>query len=120
MKLFELLLALTLNLILMFFLIRGQIRLYVNANYKKATVKKLYKNQTFFEWFFYTRFKDMLPKSKRIWYFSHLLLYPILVIAVVMLYVFDAPYNIGRILLGCYFYGSAIPLIMTRGWFEKY
>ena len=114
MNLFYHVLGLTCVLVLLFFLIRWQISINLHATLGKHSRKKRFKEQTFFEWVTYKRFKDVLPTSTFIWYYGHLLAYPVLVILVIIFDIFNLPYKVGGMLILAYFAFSAIPLITSN------
>ena len=102
-------LGLTAVLILMFFIIRGKHRLFIDSSLNRSNRKKRCKNQTLIEWFFYRRFQDVLPKRSLLWYYGHLVLYPILVIIVLLLDYIQVQNEIGNTIIWVYFFFSAIP-----------
>ena len=112
MKVFEGILALTLALILFFFLIRGVIRLYADSVLKKRDMKSRQKNQSFSEWFFYKRYKDILPKSKIVWYYSNFAEYLIALIAMIVFYSMDM-HDFARGILLVYFYFKAAVFVVA-------
>ncbi len=74
-------LALSLVLILSFFLTRGGIYIYINNQLSKRQRQKKGKKQTFVEWFFYKRYLDVLPKWKLVLYYSNFILYLLFIAA---------------------------------------
>ena len=113
MNLFFQILGLTLNLVLMFFLIRGVIKLYIDSVLDKRTRKSLAKNPSFDEWFFYKRYTAVLPKYFMWWYFANMALYILFVIIVVISY-FLRMHHIGPDIIKIYFMGDATLLIAFR------
>ncbi len=51
----------------------------------RSTKKKRKKGQNFFDWLFYRRFRDVLPKSYRVCYYMVLISFPIMVAAILIL-----------------------------------
>ena len=113
MNLVFLLLAVTLTLFLFFFITRGFIHMEIGNILNKSTRKKLAKNQSFREWFFYKRYVNILPKSTLIWYYSNFVLYIICVIAVIVLCSIDK-INIGRTVVWMYFCIYGVSLASKR------
>ncbi|MBE6580034.1 MAG: hypothetical protein E7650_00270 [Ruminococcaceae bacterium] len=113
MDLFYQILALTLTLFLMFFLIRGVTRMYIDSVLTKRQRKTRAKKQTFFEWFFYRRFLGVLPKFSLVWYYINFAVYFVMVIAVIILKIVGIP-NIGRDIVWVYFAINAVFLISFR------
>ena len=113
MNLVLLLLAATLALFLFFFIARGFIHMEIGNILNKSARKKLSKNQSFKEWFFYKRYVDVLPKSTLIWYFSNFGLYIICVIAVIILSSINKT-DIGRTVVWMYFSIYGVSLIFAR------
>lgn len=106
-------LAITLVLVLMFFMIRGVTRIYIDSVLKKRQRKKFAKNQTFKEWFLYTRYLDIIPKYLRIWYYSNFLMYVLSLIAVVVLNACGMG-DLGRSVIGLYFFINAAALVSSK------
>lgn len=71
MKLFEFLLAIISWCSMIFFLMRLTNRVYINRVLRKGTRKRLAKKQSFKEWFFYTRYTEIMPKLKFVWYYGN-------------------------------------------------
>lgn len=92
----------TLIFLLMFPLIRGSIGMYIEKKINRSNRKKRTKNQTFADWFFYRKFRDVLPKSKLVLYFLHIVLYPTLLLVTVVLGLLDVPLQIGTVLVEAY------------------
>ena len=61
--------------LLSFFYIRGFIYGIKNYQLNPSAFKKRKKGETIKEWFFYTRYKDVIPKGWRIFYFFLLVLH---------------------------------------------
>ena len=72
--------ALTLILILMFFIIRGWNAVYLHSVLRKRDRQKRPKKQSFKEWFFYLRYPDVLPKARLFLYYAHMALYPVAIL----------------------------------------
>lgn len=83
MDLFYSILALTLALFLFFFLARGVIRMYIDASLKKRARKRLAKDQSFLEWFFYKRYRDVIAKTQLVWYYSIMVLYALFLLGTI-------------------------------------
>ena len=113
MDLFYKILALTLNLFLMFFLIRGIIRMYTDSILKKRDRKARAKGQSFLEWFFYKRYLDVLPKSKLIWYYSNFISYVISILTVVILTLIGRSEH-SKIVVSAYFLIYAFSLLIEK------
>lgn len=114
MKVFEGILALTLAFILLFFLIRGCIRLYIDSVLKKRDRQHRQRNQSFFEWFLYKRYNDVLKKSKFVWYYSIFVEYVISIIAMIVFYSLEM-HDWARGVLSVYFYFNAALLVVKYG-----
>ena len=107
------LIALTLELLLFFFVIRGVIHIEIGNIVNKRERKRLAKNQSFKEWFFYKRYVDVLPKSTLVWYFSNFVSYIICMIAVIILNLLNKT-DIGRTVIWIYFSVYGVSLIFAR------
>ena len=113
MNLFYKILALTFAFLLNFFITRGIIRMYIDNELKKRERKQRAKDQSLKEWFFYKKYRDVLPKPKLIWYFSGFITY---FVAVVMIIIFSLlnMTEISRTVLKIYFYGYGVLLVAQR------
>lgn len=85
MSYFPFILALTLINLANFLGTRGYIRSVIDYCLNTSAGKKRRKGQTFKEWFFYTRFRDIVPKIMLIWYFGIMILYLVFVVAIIIL-----------------------------------
>lgn len=85
--------ALTAINLLNFIGTRGYIRCVIDYCLNTSAGKKRRKGQSFKEWFFYTRYRDIVPKIMLIWYFGFIVLYLLFVLAVVILTVFNFNYE---------------------------
>ena len=63
-----------------------------------SAYKKRKKGETFKEWLFYSRYKEEIPKTLRVLYFSVLIIHPACLIACLFAYIITSPLDIGRIL----------------------
>ena len=81
--------AITLCFLLMFFMTRLLMAMYLCTLIKKRKHRAdRTQGQSFWEWLFYKRFHDVLPKSSYVcWvYYGNILLYLLLLIGVILLY----------------------------------
>lgn len=105
--------ALTLILILMFFIIRGWNSVYLHSILRKRDRQKRPKKQSFKEWFFYLRYLDVLPKARLFVYYAHMALYPVAILLVWVLRSMEfTDKQIGYVIWG-YMAFSAIPILPT-------
>lgn len=105
--------ALTLILILMFFIIRGWNAVYLHSVLRKRDRQKRPKKQSFKEWFFYLRYPDVLPKARLFVYYAHMALYPVAILLVWVLRSMEfTDKQIGYVIWG-YMAFSAIPILPT-------
>lgn len=105
--------ALTLILILMFFIIRGWNTVYLHSVLRKRDRQKRPKKQSFWEWFFYLRYLDVLPKARLFVYYAHMALYPITIVLVCVFHAMNfSDKQIGYVIWG-YMAFSAIPILPT-------
>lgn len=103
--------ALTLILILMFFIIRGWNAVYLHSVLRKRDRQKRPKKQSFKEWFFYLRYPDVLPKTRLFVYYAHMALYPVAILLVWVLRSMEfTDKQIGYVIWG-YMAFSAIPIL---------
>ena len=82
--------AITLQFLLLFFLIRGALALYICSKIKKNRHREdRKKGQSFVDWLFYRRFSDVIPKSEMLYwfYYVNIILYFLLFVSV---FVFNA------------------------------
>lgn len=82
-------LSITLTFLLLFFLSRGVVDMYIQKQIKNRRHREeRKKGQSFWEWLFYKRFRDILPKSAYVcWvYYTNIALYFLLLIGVVLLH----------------------------------
>ena len=113
MDLFYQILALTLSFVLMFFLVRGVLRIYIDSTLKKRQRKKFAKNQSFSEWFFYKRYKDILTKPKLFLYYSLFVLYVIFLTVIIILYL-TGNQTVGNKIIWAYFCFYGLYLTTSR------
>jgi len=113
MDLFYSLLLETLTLLLMFFLIRGIIRIYIDSILTKRQRKSRAKHQKFDEWFFYKRYMDVLPKLKLLWYYSNFVMYIIAVVCTLIFHFANIP-EAGRSIVYVYFAINGVGIIFSR------
>ena len=111
MYMFNYILATTLNFLLMFFMNRGMLWLYLYSILRKRERKRLAKNQSFKEWFFYKRYTDIIPKIRLVCYYANFALYPLSIIAVIVGQITGIQ-EIGTTALHLYFQLEAIPLVI--------
>ena len=60
--------------------------------------KKRKKGENFIEWLFYTRYKEEIPKTLRVLYYSVLIAHPTCLIACLFVHVIELPLDIGGML----------------------
>lgn len=113
MNLFVQLIAVTLVLILMFFITRGVIRMKIEYIVSKRERKRLSKNQSFKEWFFYKRYLNILPKSTLIWYYSNFVAYVISILSIIVLNSIGKA-DVGQNIIWAYFSLYGISLFFAR------
>lgn len=80
--------------LLMFFLLRIHISTIINYKLNTSKRKKLKKNQNFFDWFLYKRYKNVIPKVFSIWYFGFLITFVLSMISVIILFVCKIEYDV--------------------------
>lgn len=112
-RLFIGLFALTVTFLLMFFLIRGVIRLYIDSVLTKRQRKKSKRNEKFVEWFTYKRYLDILPKSQIVWYYLNFVMFITAFVAMIILYALEMQ-DVNRTILWIYFASNGVWLIMNR------
>ena len=113
MDLFYSLLLETLTLLLMFFLIRGIIRICIDKSLTKRQRKSRAKRQKFDEWFFYKRYVDVLPKSKLLWYYSNFIMY-IIAVVLTLIFHFANITEAGRTIVYVYFAINGVGILFSR------
>lgn len=64
---------------------RGLIRMVIDYCLNTSARKKRRKGQAFKEWFFYSRFRDVIPNIMLIWYFGSMIFVLVAVIAVIIM-----------------------------------
>ena len=112
MTLFNQLLALCLSFLLMFFMIRGINRWYIDTILPKRKRHKI-KNKNFIEWFLYKNYLSILPKSRILHYFLNFVLFIISAIAIIICHLIHVT-EIGRNILWAYFVVNSVWLICAR------
>ena len=70
MRLVTYLLTTILWCLMIFFGMRLTLRAYIDRSLRKGTRKRLAKKQSFKEWFFYTRYSEIIPKWKFACYYG--------------------------------------------------
>lgn len=89
-------------IILMFFPTFVHIRMFLYSvkryQLNNSAYRKRKKGETFKERFFYSRFKEEIPKVWRVVYYIILMIHPICIIACVLLYFIPLSLNIGEII----------------------
>ena len=102
------LILLFLSSLLFFFLTRGVVMYYIVSFLPKRKRKKNQRNTcTFTEWLMYKKYRDFLPKSLMIYYFSIFLTFLILIVLIVILHTNGMPES-GRLVLQIYFFANSI------------
>ena len=79
-----------------------------------SAYKKRKKGQSFKEWLFYCRFKEEIPKPLLILYNFTLFVHLIGLIACLLLFFFDFPSSIGRVIVTVVFYFDCIRFVVIR------
>ena len=86
------LMALVLCFLLMFFMIRGVNRLYIDSTITKRRRQKIrrqiIKSKSFIDWLLLKEHRSVLPKSRIVWYFLNFLLFVISFITIVLFHLF--------------------------------
>ena len=108
--LFTQLLTLTLVLLLMFCINRGTVRQYLNSILRKRSRKRLARDQSFSEWFFYKRYIDILPKFVLVGYYLQFIVYIVLFIVTIVLNILSVG-KIANDLIWAYFVCEALFMI---------
>lgn len=54
---------------------RANISMVLDHLLNRSNVRKRRKGQSFLDWFFYRRFKDVVPKRYLVWYYSNFVIY---------------------------------------------
>jgi hypothetical protein len=106
------LIILLLAFLVIFFVNRGYIRLYIDASLPKRKRQKLDRSgQTFMEWLLYKKYRDILPKPLLIYYFS---IFVTFLISATLTVIFDINglSELKRHVLSIYFYGNSIISIL--------
>lgn len=109
-------LIVTLEFLLMVFMTRLKIRFFFDKKMSKSE-RRLIRNETnFWNWIFYKKHIRYLPKGYLICYFSHLVIYPILVTIFIILHSlgFLDYNNIDGTIIYSYFLISTIPLFILK------
>ncbi len=115
MSLFVDILIVTLEFLLMFFMVRLKIKFFFDKKMSKSDRKN--RNKTnFWSWIFYKKYIQFLPKVYLVCYFSHFIIYPILVTTFIVLYSlgFLDYNNIDGTIIYSYFLISAVPLFVLK------
>ena len=60
-----------------------------------SAYKKRKKGETFKEWLFYSRYKEEIPKTLRVLYYTVLVIHPVCLIACVFTYIITLSLNLG-------------------------
>lgn len=110
--------AITLCFLLMFFMTRLLMAMYLCTLIKKRKNRAdRTKGQSFWEWLLYKRFWDVLPKSETayITYWANFVLYFILIISIIVLSSFDMVDRFREILFSVQFVAIGGPLTV-RFW----
>lgn len=88
-------------------------------NYRLNGWKKRAKGQSFWDWLFYRRFRDVMTWPFWVMYFGHWIYSVLTVLLIVIMYLFAIPYDITRfcwvISLLPYFAVSIVLIILTEG-----
>lgn len=106
------LIILLLAFLVIFFVNRGYIRLYIDASLPKRKRQKLDRSgQTFIEWLLYKKYRDILPKPLLLYYFSIFVTFLISAILIVIFDLSGIP-ELKRDVVSIYFYGNSIISIL--------
>lgn len=83
-------LVLLLAFLLIFFLSRGVIRMYIDSLLTKRKRQKLQKG-TFIEWLIYQKYYSVLPKIMYVWYFSIIATFFVSIISILIFHMVNLP-----------------------------
>ena len=109
------LIILFLAFLVIFFVNRGYIRLYIDASLPKRKRQKINRSgQTFMEWLLYKKYRDILPKPLLIYYFSIFVTLLISAILIVIFHINGMP-ELKRYVEWIYFYGNSIAVVLIYG-----
>ena len=106
------LIILFLAFLVIFFVNRGYIRLYIDTSLPKRKRHKLERSdRTFIEWLLYKQYRDILPTPLLIYYFS---IFVTFLISTILTVIFDinSLSELKRHVLSIYFYGNSIISIL--------
>lgn len=102
--------GLTLLFIIVFFIIRGYIKVAVDSKLSRNKRKQFKQNQNIVEWFTYLRYHDAIPKPLFVWYYSNIIIYFIFSVLTIICEV-----NVVVV----YMVFSALPMIVAQIWLSK-
>lgn len=86
--------VLFLSFLIFYFSTRSFISGVIDYCLNTSARKKRRKGQTFKEWFFYTRFRDVIPKIMLVWYFGTLWVFVFAVVVVIIMALVNFDSNI--------------------------
>lgn len=109
------LIILLLSFLLIFFITRGCIRVYIDASLPKRKRHKLERSdRTFIEWLLYKQYRDILPTPLLIYYFSIFVTFLISAVLIVIFHINDMS-EFNRYVLSIYFYGNGMADVLIFG-----
>lgn len=119
MKYISCIVALTIWSFILYFSVRSFIYSVISYKLNKSAYKKRKNNQNLIEWFFYIRFRDVVPKIMLIWYFGHILLYFVSVFIVAFMALLGIKIEIVRIVCEIVFAIEVIPGLICYFMFRR-
>ena len=108
----QVLIGLTIVFLLFFSIIRASLGVVINYLLNKSNRKKRRTKQNFAEWFFYTRFNDVLPKILAIWYYGNIAVYLTFILLAIAFCIFRVSETTARSLISIYLAISSVPFLI--------
>ena len=103
--------VLLLAFLLIFFVSRGVIRMYIDSMLTKRKLHAL-KSSNFIEWLTYKKYYNFLPKIMLAWYFSIIVTFLVSIISILILHLVNLP-QIAKIIVSSYYSIHSIVLILA-------